>query len=223
MKRFHVFSNFAVSMDGKISTKDRDHIKPSRVDAYLMDWHRSRAAAILVGAETMRAYGNALTVKQPQHKALRRVKRLSPQPLNIILSASLDFDLNTPFFKSTAVQRLIFCPAHSDKKKIQQLSSMCKVETFEKHESYPQVLISYLIRNGFRNLLIEGGGSIMFDWAKNNLIDEWNITFVPKVIGGSNAPTMVEGEGFAFKDVLAFRLKKCRKVGDEIFTQYTRR
>ena len=51
-------------------------------------------------------------------------------------------------------------------------------------------------------------------------IDELYMTIVPRVLGGSNAPTAVEGDGFAADAVPDARLTQLERVGDELFLTY---
>ena len=45
------------------------------------------------------------------------------------------------------------------------------------------------------SVLIEGGGSIHAAFLENQLVDKVEIYIAPKLVGGSNAPTFLEGTG----------------------------
>jgi 5-amino-6-(5-phosphoribosylamino)uracil reductase len=60
----------------------------------------------------------------------------------------------------------------------------------------------------------------MWEFAKLNLIDEYRVTLVPKILGGADAPTMVEGEGFLPARLLQLKLVEARPVGDEVYLVY---
>ena len=60
----------------------------------------------------------------------------------------------------------------------------------------------------------------MWDFVRENLIDEYHVTLTPKLVGGREAPTLVDGDGFEPRDILNLRLKSCRKVGDELYLVY---
>jgi riboflavin biosynthesis pyrimidine reductase len=54
-------------------------------------------------------------------------------------------------------------------------------------------------------------------------VDEWNVTVSPIIIGGVDAPTMVEGEGFDAKHIRTYRLAKCLRRRGQVFLQYRRK
>ena len=74
---FHVFTNMAISMDGKIATKERVHTDPSSYDAFMMDKLRARAHAVLVGATTLRAFRKPATIEHRRFHLLRRARGLN--------------------------------------------------------------------------------------------------------------------------------------------------
>jgi 2,5-diamino-6-(ribosylamino)-4(3H)-pyrimidinone 5'-phosphate reductase len=91
-----------------------------------------------------------------------------------------------------------------------------------KRPAAPQI-VKILLREGYRNLLVEGGGGLMWDFASKNLIDEYNVTLTPKIVGGSDSPTLVEGSGFTPAKILELKLLKSRVLGDEIYLTYGKR
>ena len=56
--------------------------------------------------------------------------------------------------------------------------------------------------------------------ATSVVIDEYNVTVTPRILGGTEAPTLVDGKGFTPDDVLNLKLKDSRVVGNEIFLVY---
>lgn len=60
----------------------------------------------------------------------------------------------------------------------------------------------------------------MWDFVSQNLIDEYHLTLTPKIIGGDDSPTLVEGTGFSPKDILKLKLHRCRRLGDELYLTY---
>jgi 5-amino-6-(5-phosphoribosylamino)uracil reductase len=220
---FFVFTNLAVSMDGKITTKDRAHIDPSRHDRYLMDFQRARAHAVVMGAGTLRAFRQPALIEHRRFHLLRRAKRLNLHPINVVVARKLDFDPSWPFFREEAVERVLVVPAGTPDHATKPFHSLAHILKYSgKADDYPTQLIPFLAKLGCRNLLIEGGGGILFPWVESDLVDEWNITLVPKIIGGEAAPTMVEGEGFDASRIKTYRLRKVRRRGDELFLRYVR-
>ncbi len=70
---FYVFTNLAISMDGKISTKDRSLFSlGTKFDHALMDKHRARAHCVLMGADTLRAYKRPVLIKNKRANSTRK-------------------------------------------------------------------------------------------------------------------------------------------------------
>lgn len=221
-KDFRVFTNLAVSMDGKISTKDRAHIDPSPFDRYMMDRLRMQAHAVLVGAGTLRAFRKPALVDRARFQLMRKAKRLNPNPINVVLARNIDFDPSWDFFKDSRVERVLVVPETTSDGALKPFQPLAHIFRYKDRPDYPEQIIKYLKKLGCRNLLLEGGGGIMFPWAQCDLIDEWNITIVPKIIGGETAPTMVEGEGFDVEHIKHYNLKSAKKRGNELFLKYVR-
>lgn len=78
-------------------------------------------------------------------------------------------------------------------------------------------LFKKLAKLGIMHVLIEGGGETIASAIKAGLVDKLYIFIAPKIIGGRDAPTPVEG--FGIKDisqVLNVRNMQVQKIGDDI-------
>lgn len=223
MNKFHVFTNLAISFDGKISTKKREHIPASPADWKLMQQHRARAHAIVVGAGTLRTFKRAAKVTDRKLQLERIRKGLNIHPINVVLATQIDFSPSWPFFKSVDVQRVLVVPSKTPESKLKAFRPLAQVFKYDERKNMPRQLITFLKKLGCANALLEGGGGILFPWAQADLVDEWNVTISPKVIGGVDAPTMVEGEGFDAKHIKYYVLKTMKRSGSELFLQYVRK
>jgi len=50
--------------------------------------------------------------------------------------------------------------------------------------------------HGVERLMVEGGGELIFSLFEAGLVDELSVYVAPKIIGGRDAPTLADGEGF---------------------------
>ena len=92
------FLNVAMSLDGKIASRRRELPRfPSRSDRRMMDRVRARADAVLVGAGTLRAADFPLRIRSATLRRQRLAAGRPGQPLNILLSSSLDVPLGGRF------------------------------------------------------------------------------------------------------------------------------
>jgi len=91
-----------------------------------------------------------------------------------------------------------------------------------KHPSAPRV-VEELHKRGLKRLILEGGGEVHFPFAKAGLVDEWYITITPRLIGGRNSPSFLDGEGFVKKNHIQLKLVSLRRVKDELFLRYKKK
>jgi len=210
-----VFSNLAMSLDGKIATKRRGFLPLGTAE----DWRnmielRRRSQAIIIGASTLRSYSKPCLVP-----------RLSNQPINILVSSKLEkISPRWEFFTSPLSQKIIFVTSPPTPKTLQIFKKLGEIILLKPspRKSLGKQIIDVLQKRGIRSLLIEGGGGIMWNFAQDNLIDEYHVTVTPRILGGSNSPTLVDGAGFSPEQSLNIKLRQCRILKDELYLIYTR-
>jgi len=71
-------------------------------------------------------------------------------------------------------------------------------------------------------VLVEGGGALMWEFVKDNLIDRYYLTLAPRALGGAGGPSLIDGEGLAPHQAVNLELKSVRKVGSELFLEYAK-
>lgn len=210
-----IYSNLATSLDGKIAVYTREHFPiGTETDLRHMIDLRRDADAILFGATTLRGYRKAC-----------RVKGKDPQPCNVILSHSLEgVDPEWDFFKAANVKRVLFVSKMPEPHRLKEFEATSQVILLNSisNQSLASQIIRHLEGLGISKLLIEGGGGVIWDFAQENLIDEYHVTLTPKILGGVDAPTLVEGKGFKPDEVLNLKLKECKAIGDELFLVYSK-
>jgi 2,5-diamino-6-(ribosylamino)-4(3H)-pyrimidinone 5'-phosphate reductase len=82
-------------------------------------------------------------------------------------------------------------------------------------------LLTWLQRErGCKVVLCEGGGVLNARLFAAHAVDELYLTLVPRILGGSSAPTVVEGDGFEPDAIPFARLAACDRVGDELYLVY---
>jgi riboflavin-specific deaminase-like protein len=203
-----VFANLAISVDGKIATVRRGHLPiASAYDRRLMQVLRRRCDAVLTGAGTLRAYRKA---------NLARGAR--PQPINVVMSRTLaGVSPSWPFFR-TEVRRVLLVAPSTRSARIAPFEKTCTVV----RAAGGRQALAALSKLGVRRLLVEGGGDVMWGFVRDNLIDEYHVTLAPRLFGGRQAPTLVDGKGLGPQDVVNLKLVRARRRGDELFLVYRR-
>lgn len=209
-----VFSNLATSIDGKIATAHRGHVPfGTATDRKLMRVLRKRSDAIVQGAGTLRAFKRPLLIAETGRQAI-----------NIVVSSKLEgISAAWPFFTDPRTLKMIFvgpeCP-QSRIKKFEKLAVVVRLAKPSPQSSIAIQIIHSLGKIGVRRLLVEGGGGLMWDFVKLNLLDEVYLTLTPRIVGGSHAPTLVDGQGFQEREIVNLKLKSCKRRGNELYLVY---
>ena len=209
-----VFSNLATSLDGKIATATRAlfHLG-TPADRKQMQVLRKKADVIVMGASTLRTF-----------KSFCPVFGARKQPANAIISSGLEgISPNWPFFKDPSHRRILFISrplSPARRRAFEKTSDIILLRKPTRSQPVAAQVLQHLEARGMGRVLVEGGGGVMWDFCSQNLIDEFHVTLTPRIIGGANAPTLVDGLGFAPKDALTLKLTKCRQLGDELYLTY---
>lgn len=220
-RRPYILLNYALSLDGKLSTEQRDPVRfTSRIDRGLMDEIRADVDAVLIGAGTLRAEDPPVRIKAARRRDERRRMGKSSHPVSVILSRSMRLPREGRYWKDDQVERIIATTQQATDEQVVPFQDMAEVirvdqDTVDLHE-----FCRMLSDRGVERLLVEGGGEVNMAFWEAGLVDEVYLTLCPVVIGGSTAPTAADGKGFSSDDFRKLRLIESRRVGQELFLRY---
>ena len=217
----HTSLIMAVSLDGKISTRDGAGPRfASEADGIRLREIRSHADAILVGAGTIIADDPTFT-EHGKYKELRLQRGLAPNPIKAVVSGSGSVPETAQMFQPNGAPALVFTTERIPPSRLAQLQQVAEVHCVgETTVNFRRVVEILGEVYQVKQLLIEGGGQVNFDLFRAGLIDEIYFTLCPKIIGGRDVPTSVEGDGFDFLNIVDVELLDHSPVGDEIFLHY---
>ena len=208
-----VILSAAMTIDGKIATKTGDSKLSSKNDKVRIHKLRSKVDAILVGSNTVKRDDPLLTVRHTKGK----------NPLRVILDSKANIDHNSQIIKTCKKFPTIIAVS-----KIASRTNVAKLKKYplEVIESGNKLiniknLLRILSKKKIKTLLVEGGGTVNWEFVKQGLVDEIIITITPYLVGGKNAITLVEGEGFSLiQKATKLNLKKTSRLGNEIILHY---
>jgi riboflavin-specific deaminase-like protein len=205
-----VFSNLAISVDGKIATESREMISlGSPKDLRLLRKLRNGADAVVFGAEVLRAFRGACLPLDPKQRIV-----------NAVLSHRLDrIDPKWPFFSNERIDRILYVTEKLPSARLRTFAKTCEIVRIDP-DSIAKAILGDLAKRGHRRIAVEGGGALMWEFVRTDRIEEYFVTVVPRIVGGKNAPTMVDGAGFGPAQLRNLRLKRSRRVGSELFLVY---
>ncbi|MGM0770165.1 MAG: dihydrofolate reductase family protein, partial [Halobacteriota archaeon] len=73
---------------------------------------------------------------------------------------------------------------------------------------------------GIKRLMVEGGATLNWAMLSNGLVDEIYSFVGNLVIGGTVAPTLVDGPGFAEQDILKLELMGMENMDDGVLLKW---
>lgn len=214
--------NMAMSLDGKIATKQRGPVKlGSDYDSRRMAEIRADHDAVINGSTTFRAHPFPLAVEGEDLLAGRVARGLEAQPISAVVSSGLDLPRGTEWEKAVSVERWVFCGRGAPAEAEAALSAAgVKVVRGKGARPSPQEILQAFSAAGVKSVLLEGGGEFNASFLEAGLVDQIFLTVVPIVIGGAEAPTWCEGAGI--NPFARFRLERSRQVEGELYLEYGR-
>ncbi len=208
-----VILSAAMTLDGKIATKTGDSKLSSKQDKVRIHKLRSKVDAILVGLNTVKRDDPLLTVRYTQGK----------NPLRIILDSKANIDQKSQIIKTCKkIPTIIAVSKKASRKNVDKLKKY-PLEIIITGNKLVNIknLLRTLSKKKIKTLLVEGGGTVNWEFVKQGLVDEIIITITPYLIGGKNAITLVDGDGFSLiKKATRLKLKKTCRLGNEIVLHY---
>ena len=209
----HVILSAAISVDGKISTRSNDSKLSSQDDSIRLHKLRSKVDAILIGKNTMLKDDPLLTVRYTKGK----------NPTRIILDSKGTISKNSKIIKtSDKIPTIIAVCKKISKVNLSKLKKL-PVEIIISGENSVnlKLLIKKLSTKKIETILVEGGGTVNWEFIKNDIFDELIITLSPYLIGGNNATSLVEGKGFTkIVNSPNLKLKSVKRLKNHLVINY---
>lgn len=208
--------NAATSIDGKIATKDGDSELSSPEDLKRVHKLRSQVDAILVGKNTVLKDNPLLTVRDVKGKK---------DPIRIILDSKGTIPSKTNILQTSKTIPTIIAVSKSISKANLQKLQKFPVETIISGTSDVNLksLLKILHKKKISKILVEGGGTVNWEFIKNDLFDELFITVSPCIIGGSGSVSLVGGKGFSkVMDSPKLSLKSIRRLKNHLVLHYVK-
>ena len=217
----HVVVNAAMSADGKLSTHEREQIAISgAADFDRVDTLRADSDAVMVGVGTVLADDPSLTVDDEARITARRDRGESAQPARVVADSRCRTPSDARVLDETA-ETYVLASAAAPAGAVDRLSAdgATVITAGEDQVELPTALDS-LESHGIERLMVEGGGELIFSLFEAELVDELSTFVGPLVLGGREAPTLADGDGFV-DDCPALELQGVERLDDGVLLNWT--
>lgn len=211
---------YAMTADGKIAayTGLSQWITGESARQYVHRM-RGRYAAILAGIKTVLADDPMLNCRA----------KGAHQPLRIIVDSSLKIPLTSQIVQTAkAYPTMVACAEKTEGNAKADALAKQGVEVVSLPDQTGRVDLNALMRHlgdkGIDSVLIEGGGTINEAALKAGIVTHVCAFIAPKLLGGRDAKTPVEGVGFASPDeAVLLGAPSVKRFDDDILLEYDMR
>ncbi|MBC8299473.1 MAG: 2,5-diamino-6-(ribosylamino)-4(3H)-pyrimidinone 5'-phosphate reductase [Pelagibacterales bacterium] len=211
----HIILSAAISIDGKISTRQNDSKLSSKHDKIRLHKLRSKVDAILIGKNTLVQDDPLLTVRYTRGK----------NPIRIILDSQGTISINSRIIKtSNEIPTIIAVSKKISKINLLKLKKLpIEIIIAGENSVNLKLLMKKLSSKKIKTILVEGGGTVNWEFIKQNLFDELIITLSPFLIGGNDAISFIQGQGFKkISNSPKLHLKSIKRLKNHLVLHYVK-
>lgn len=217
----HVVVNAAMSADGKLSSRRREQIAISTPEDFdRVDRLRADADAVLVGIGTVLADDPSLTVDDPARIETRTEAGRSPHPARVIADSRARTPPDARVLDDEAETYVLASRAAPDERVATLEDSGAIVVRAGRKQVDLAAAFADLEAAGIDRVLAEGGGELIFSLFRDNLVDELTVFVGSTIIGGRDAPTLADGDGFV-EDFPQLSLEEVRRLDSGVLLGWT--
>jgi len=211
---------YSMTLDGKVATSigDREWLLSDKSRNKLQEL-RANYDAIMVGVNTIIRYNPQLNCKIVGGK----------NPIKIILDSYARTPTNSKIFIKSNSEDIksnviIVVNNYASEEKICDLISagaeVIKCSDDDSHKINLKKLMSVLAKKNIVSILSEGGGNLNFSELEDKIVDKISIFLAPKIVGGKDAPTPVEGSGISLmSSAISLKNLSYNNLDDDIFIE----
>jgi diaminohydroxyphosphoribosylaminopyrimidine deaminase/5-amino-6-(5-phosphoribosylamino)uracil reductase len=209
-----VVLKMASSLDGKSAAADGTSKwitgEEARADVQRL---RAWADAIVVGAGTAIADDPFLTVRDPELAATR-------PPLRVVVDAAGRVPPGLRLFQGHAPTLVATTDRTGEARLAGWSTAGAEIVVLDRDDAGGvslEGLVATLGKRDVQGLLIEGGPTLAWSAIRDGIVDRVVVYLAPVLIGGSAAPTMLGGTGFApLERALRLRSMRAEAIGGDL-------
>ena len=211
--------NFVSSVDGAVTVDGFSAGLSGPGDKLIFDTLRMVCDAVVVGAGTIRKENYDALRLDEARRAWRRAHGLPEFPLMVIVSRSLELNLDQEVFSDAPIRPVVITHATASPARCREIDKAADVVAVGDGEVDLAAGLAALRERGATQLLCEGGPHLLGALTSADLVDELCLTISPLLVGG-NAGRIATGAPGPAREMA---LRHVLAEDDTLFLLYTRR
>ena len=217
----YVVVNAAQSVDGKLSTRRREQLAISGAEDFdRVDRIRAAADAVLVGVGTVLADDPHLTLDEEARRVERLRNGRAGNPARVVVDSTGRTPLDARILDDAATTYLLLSEAASSDRREALAAAGATVIVAGDDRVDLADGVAALADRGVDRLMIEGGGEVIFSSLAAGIVDELQVYVGSFVVGGREAPTLADGDGFV-ESFPQLELTDVDRLDDGVVLSYT--
>ncbi|WP_435125140.1 2,5-diamino-6-(ribosylamino)-4(3H)-pyrimidinone 5'-phosphate reductase [Halobaculum sp. D14] len=219
----YVHVNAAVSVDGKLSSRRREQVRISGdADFDRVDRIRAAADAVMVGVGTVLADDPHLTLDEDDRRVQRLRTGRSGNPARVVVDSAARTPTDARILDDEATTYVV-TTGDADPDAVDALeaagATVIPTPTDSDGRVDVRAALDALEDEGVDRLMVEGGGELIFSLFAADAVDELTVFVGSLLVGGRDAPTLADGDGFV-DDFPALTLTDVDRVDDGVLLSY---
>ena len=217
----HVVVNAAMSVDGKLASHRREQLAISGPEDFdRVDRIRAAADGVIVGVGTVVADDPHLTLDVTDRRVQRQRHGRPGNPARVVADSTARTPLDARILDDEATTYLLVSEQTSEERRTKLADAGAEVIVVGDDRVDLAAGIDRLADEGIERLMIEGGGELIFSAFDAGLVDELSVFVGSQLIGGRDAPTLADGDGFT-EEFPALTLDDIEQLDDGVVLKYT--
>ena len=222
MERPRIILNFAMTIDGKVSTaKPTPSGFTSAFDKHRLLEIRSLGDALMVGKNTLQIDRMSMGLPDEALRQARLQRAQAEYPIRVIISNSGDLPTDLNIFNHRFSPIVIYSTTRMPPTTQSELRAKAELHLAAvDHLSLNEVLHDLYETHQVRTLVCEGGPQLAKALAELNVVDELFLTVAPLLAGGAGAPGILGTPGTFLPSSRIYRLKSMKVEAAECYLHY---